>query len=77
MTQLCGIVSLLYGALLRHHSPQQRRSTPPPPLDESTVSLAEEALSTLIQLARLDLHMFQVGGEGGGGDARAQRKDRE
>ncbi|XP_043226273.1 S phase cyclin A-associated protein in the endoplasmic reticulum-like isoform X2 [Amphibalanus amphitrite] len=60
VTQLCGVVSLLYDALLRHHSPAQRRSTPPPPLDQATVLLAAEALSTLLQLAQLDLHMFQL-----------------
>ena len=61
VTQLCGLVSLLYGALLRHHSPAQRCSTPPPPLDQVTLTLAAEALSALLQLAQLDLHMFQVG----------------
>ncbi|XP_037082279.1 LOW QUALITY PROTEIN: S phase cyclin A-associated protein in the endoplasmic reticulum-like [Pollicipes pollicipes] len=60
VTQLAGIVSMLYSVLLRQHSPAQRGQTPPPRLDDAALRLATEGLATLLQLAQLDLHMFQL-----------------
>ncbi|XP_022250735.1 uncharacterized protein LOC106466931 isoform X2 [Limulus polyphemus] len=65
VTELVGIVSLLYGMLLHSGAPS-RGDTPPPELPHQTVMVTVAALKLLNQIAVLDLQMVQsvLGGEG-------------
>lgn len=59
VTELFGIVSLLYGMLLHSGAPV-RRDASPPELPGHTVSLTCTAIRMLNQMAILDLKTFQV-----------------
>jgi len=59
VTQLVGIVSLMYGMLLHGDAPS-RGDTPPPALPPHTVAVATIGFVMLNHIAALDLHLLQV-----------------
>ena len=59
VTQLVGIVSLMYGMLLHTDAPA-RGDNPPPSLPEHTLAVATMAFSMLNHVAGLDLQLLQV-----------------
>jgi len=63
VTQLVGIVSLMYGMLLHTDAPA-RGDTPPPPLAQSTVAVVRSAFNMLNHVARLHLPLLQVHNRG-------------
>ena len=58
-TDLCGIVSLMYGVLLHGGSPS-RSDTSPPQLNVQTLTILASGFKMLNQLAALDLALLQV-----------------
>ena len=59
VTELVGIVSLLYGMLLHSGTPS-RGDTAPPEFPQHTLSVATTGLRMLNHMATLDLDMMQV-----------------
>lgn len=59
MTELVGIVSLLYGMLLHSGAPG-RSDTPPPELPQATLQVTITGLKMLNYMAVLNLDMLQV-----------------
>lgn len=59
MTELVGIVSLLYGMLLHSGAPS-RSDMSPPEYPQHTMAVALTGLKMLNNMATLDLHMLQV-----------------
>ena len=62
VTDIVGIMSLLYGMLLHTGAPS-RGDQPPPKLPPHTVTVTTMAIKMLNTLATVDLSMFQVGGD--------------
>ena len=60
VTELCGIVSLLYGMLLHSGAPSRSPESRPRELSASTVSIILTGLRMLNNMAVLDLQMLQV-----------------
>lgn len=59
VTDLCGIVSLMYGVLLHSGTPTRRDHTPPQ-LSSHTTAILTSGFKMLNQLASLDLNLLQV-----------------
>lgn len=59
VTQLVGIVSLMYGMLLHADAPA-RGDNPPPPLPQHTLTIATMGFRMLNHIAQLDLQLLQV-----------------
>lgn len=59
VTELVGIVSLLYGMLLHSGAPG-RSDTPPPELPQATLQVTITGLKMLNYMAVLNLDMLQV-----------------
>ena len=60
VTDLCGIVSLMYGVLL-HSGMPPRRDVTPPEMSAQTLSILTAGFKMLNQLAAFDLALLQVG----------------
>ena len=59
VTQLVGIVSLMYGMLLHADAPA-RGDNPPPPLPQHTLTISTMGFRMLNHIAQLDLQLLQV-----------------
>lgn len=61
VTELVGIVSLLYGMLLHCNAPERGSGVVPPELPQHTLAVTTIGIRMLNFMATLDLNMLQVG----------------